>query len=169
MPQKLLQVIPDSLVFTPDSGTAVTVTDFAEPVTFTYSVTYGDIASQSSEYSIGKLLTGKAASLRTTINNVDLAQISGLSAEPAASYVSASDKLSATAGDFTVKYGDVVFTGTDTGSGKTVKITLNRTVAMVSGDMTFGKDSEVRTGIQFDAVRPTAAEPAWTIEVVTTP
>lgn len=165
MPKKMLQIIPKTLAFTPSAtgATVTTFTDFAEAVSFTYEDSYGDIASQSSDYAIGKMLTARTASLKAVVNNFDLAQMQAMISTTPADYATVSDTLTFKSGNFAVNYGEVVFTGFDTSSGKNVTITLARAVAKVSGDMTFGKDSEAKLGVQFDAVRDADTDTVVTI------
>lgn len=161
--KKILQVIPKSLTFTPTGGTATVFTDFAEAVSFTYEDSYGDISSQSSDYAIGKMLTGRAASLKAVVNNFDLAQLNAMVSTTTADYATATDTLTMNAGNFNVNYGLLVFVGRDTTTGKDITVTLKRAVAKVSGDISFGKDSEAKAGLQFDAVRDGANTAVVTI------
>jgi len=162
MAQKMLQVIPKTLTFTPSGGTAVTLTEFADAVAFTYEVTYADIASQSSDYAIGKLLTGRKASLKAVANKFDLAQMAAFATGDPTTYTAGTDTLVDKARNFDINEGAVEFVGYDTAAGKEVTITITRAVAMVSGDMSFGKDSEVKLGVQFDALAPDTGN-AWEI------
>lgn len=160
--KKMLQVIPKTLVYTPTSGTAVTLTDFADAVSFTYEVSLNEINSQSADYAIGKLLTGRKASLKAVVNNFDLAQMNAMVSGKAADYVVATDTMTASADNFAVNKGEVVFTGFDTSTGKNITISIKSASVMVSGDLSFGKDSEVKLGVQFDAMKP-ATGPVFTI------
>ncbi|WP_159065939.1 hypothetical protein [Deinococcus ficus] len=166
MAKKMLQVIPRELEYTPAGGTAVTFTDFADPVAFTFEVTYGDIASQSSDYVIGKMLTGRKASLKAVVNNFDLAQLAAITSGVASDYAAATDTLSGKAGSFKINEGAVVFTGYDTAEGKEVTITLHRASAITTGDLSFGKDQEARVGLQFDAMKTDTGD-VWTIAYAT--
>lgn len=151
--RKMLQVIPKTLTFTPTGGTAVVFSDFSEAVSFTYEDSYSDISSQSSDYAIGKMLTGRAASMKAVVNNFDLQQMQAMVSTTPADYAVATDTLTLNSGNFNVNYGLLVFVGRDTTTGKDITITLKRAVAKVSGDLAFGKDSEAKAGLQFDAVR----------------
>lgn len=158
--KKVLQVIPKTLTYTPTGGTATVFTDFAEAISFTYEDSYADISSQSSDYAIGKVLTGRSASLKAVVNNFDLAQMAAVTN---GTYAAASDSLTAKSGSFNINAGAVVFVGYDTTTGKDVTITLAKAVATVSGDISFGKDKEATVGLQFDVMRDTANGTVWTI------
>lgn len=155
MPTQMLQVIPQTLVFTPTGGTAVSFTDFADPVAFTYEVSYNDIASQSSDYPVGQLLVGRSASVKAVLNKFDLGQAVGITSGVALDYTSASDTLAFKAGGNKANEGALTFTGLETASGKTVTVTVPRCVASVSGDISFGRAEETKLGVMFKALKPT--------------
>ncbi|MFC3833095.1 MULTISPECIES: hypothetical protein [Deinococcus] len=161
--KKMLQVVPKTIVYTPTGGTAVTISDFSDAVTFSYAVELSEINSQSADYAIGKLVTGRSVSLKAVVNNFDLQQFTAMTSGVAADYAAASDSMTGSANSFAVNQGLVVFTGYDTTEKKNVVITLYLASVMVSGDLSFGKDSEVKLGIQWDAMRP-ATGPVYKIE-----
>ncbi|WP_407541616.1 hypothetical protein Q0M94_19195 (plasmid) [Deinococcus radiomollis] len=161
-PQKILQVIPVSITYTPAGGTASVFTDFSEVVNFLYSNTMVDIASQSSTLPIGKLITAEAASLKTMFNNFNLQQLLSITSNPDSGYASATDTATISGGNFNPKYGVVVFVGRETATGHTITITLNKGIAIPNMDVMFGKAQEARVAVTFEALRPDTG-PAVTI------